>query len=344
MFECSAAPRFRLVNLFALLLIMMIPACKTTNPTGEETVRYGDEIVVAGQFYRTGAKVVTWLDAQGYDAYRVEARFADFDQSSWDAIKDKLPEWGSPNRYGMRIDRFNNGRPDFTPEEIEAVRGGTWELEQLQDIVDQFVIHYDACGTSKYCFEVLQDMRSLSVHFLLDVDGTIYQTLDVKERAWHATTSNSRSVGIEIANIGAVSPDDRELLNQWYMESEDQQTVIKIPADRMGHLDPNTEYSPSRDEPVVGVIHGQELVQYDLTEAQYEALIKLTATLNKVLPKIELDAPRDVGGDVRMDVLTPGEQAEFQGLIGHHHITTQKVDPGPAFDWERVIEGAKKLR
>ena len=34
---------------------------------------------------------------------------------------------------------------------------------------------------------------------MLDVDGTIYQTLDVKERAWHATTSNTRAVGIEIA-------------------------------------------------------------------------------------------------------------------------------------------------
>ena len=41
---------------------------------------------------------------------------------------------------------------------------------------------------------------------MLDLDGTIYQTLDLKERAWHATTSNSRSVGIEIANIGAYPP------------------------------------------------------------------------------------------------------------------------------------------
>ncbi|MEM9559092.1 MAG: N-acetylmuramoyl-L-alanine amidase, partial [Planctomycetota bacterium] len=38
------------------------------------------------------------------------------------------------------------------------------------------------------------------------VDGTIYQTLDVTERAWHATKANSRSVGIEIAQIGAYPP------------------------------------------------------------------------------------------------------------------------------------------
>ena len=91
----------------------------------------------------------------------------------------------------------------LTDEEIERVRGGGWDLPLLQRVVDQFVIHFDVCGTSRQCFKVLQDMRGLSVHFMLDLDGTIYQTLDLKERAWHATSSNSRSVGIEIANIGA---------------------------------------------------------------------------------------------------------------------------------------------
>jgi N-acetyl-anhydromuramyl-L-alanine amidase AmpD len=37
---------------------------------------------------------------------------------------------------------------------------------------------------------------------MLDLDGTIYQTLDLKERASHATIANSRSIGIEIANMG----------------------------------------------------------------------------------------------------------------------------------------------
>ena len=41
------------------------------------------------------------------------------------------------------------------------------------------------------------------MHFLLDLDGTIYQTLDLKERALHVGASNTRSVGVEIANLGA---------------------------------------------------------------------------------------------------------------------------------------------
>ncbi|MEM9753506.1 MAG: hypothetical protein AAF916_08990 [Planctomycetota bacterium] len=85
-------------------------------------------------------------------------------------------------------------------------------------------------------------------------------------------------------------------------------------------------------------------MQYDLTNAQYDALIKLTATLNKVLPKIKLDAHRDNRGNVRRDALNPEEQAAFQGVIAHHQLTVEKVDPGPAFDWERLLEGTKKLR
>src|SRR6185295_14591240 len=85
-------------------------------------------------------------------------------------------------------------------------------------------------GTSRQCFKVLHDNRDLSVHFMLDLDGTIYQTLDLKERAWHATTSNSRSIGIEIANIGAYPPGNETALERWY-RTADRKTLITIPSD-----------------------------------------------------------------------------------------------------------------
>ena len=94
----------------------------------------------------------------------------------------------------------------MSAEQIEKVRKEGWDLATLQDVVDQFVIHFDVCGTSRRCFGVLHDERGLSVHFMLDLDGTIYQTLDLKESAWHATQANSRSVGVEIANMGTFKP------------------------------------------------------------------------------------------------------------------------------------------
>ena len=39
-------------------------------------------------------------------------------------------------------------------------------------------------------------------------------------------------------------------------------------------------------------------------------------------------------------VLTPDQLADFRGIVGHHHVSSHKVDPGPAFDWERLVRGA----
>src|SRR5215831_9430481 len=199
-------------NLFLLCIgIFTYTGCASTPRVGAHVSRRGDEIVVAGQFFHTGTPVVLWMDPGGYDAYRVERRFSPLQKSGWDASQEEVRELTSPNRYNMRT----NG---LSAEELERVRGGGWELPLLQKVVDQFVLHYDACGTSRQCFKVLQDQRDLSVHFMLDLDGTIYQTLDLKERAWHATSSNSRSVGIEIANIGAYPRSEKNPLEQWYAE------------------------------------------------------------------------------------------------------------------------------
>src|SRR5207249_5191998 len=132
--------------------------------------------------------------------------------------------------------------------------GVAWPISLLQDKVDQFVYHFDVCGTSRQCFNILHDHRGLSVHFMLDVDGTIYQTLDVKERAWHATTSNNRSVGIEIANIGAFPEDQRGPLQDWYKADASGKIRIQIPPalGDGGLRTSNFVARPARPEPIRG--------------------------------------------------------------------------------------------
>ena len=68
---------------------------------------------------------------------------------------------------------------------------------------------------------------------VLDLDGTIYQTLDLKERAWHATTSNTRSIGIEIANIGAFAPGQQRMFEDWYQRDDTGWPRVVVPA-RLG--------------------------------------------------------------------------------------------------------------
>jgi N-acetyl-anhydromuramyl-L-alanine amidase AmpD len=179
---------------------------------------------------------------------------------------------------------------------------------------------------------------------MLDIDGTIYQTLDLKESAWHATTSNRRSVGVEIANIGAYSPTNAGPLDKWYVHT-DGRTTIKIPSS-LGDGGERTKGfvgHPRRPDLIPGNIQHHNLVQYDLTPQQYAALIKLTATLCTVLPKIQCRYPTDKDGHLITHKLPDDELFKYEGVMGHYHIQTDKVDPGPAFDWDYVIGNARKL-
>lgn len=321
-----------------LILAVILAGCSSLPRPGTFSPRKGDEIVVAGQYFHTGTPVVLWMDPGGYDGYRVERRFSAFDQSSWETSKVQVTGLSSPNRYNLR-------NVDLTSEQIERVRGGGWDLPLLQSVVDQFVLHFDVSGTSRQCFKVLHDLRGLSVHFLLDLDGTIYQTLDLKERAWHATSSNGRSVGIEIANIGAYPAANRKTLDEWYQADADGKVRIVIPPrfTETGIRTPGFVGRPARPEAVVGEVQGRQLIQYDFTPEQYEALIKLTAALSTALPRIRCDYPRDAEGRLISRKLPDDELRRFTGVLGHYHIQTNKVDPGPAFQWDAVIEGARRL-
>jgi N-acetyl-anhydromuramyl-L-alanine amidase AmpD len=323
----------------ACLVAVFISGCATAPPrVGSIAPRTGDEIVVAGHYVHTGSPVVLWSDPGGYDAYRVERRFAPFEKSDWKTSAEEVKDLGTPNRYNLR-------KNDLTPAEIERVRGGGWDLPLLQRVVDQFVLHFDVCGVSRTCFNVLHDHRCLSVHFMLDIDGTIYQTLDVKERAWHATTSNSRSVGIEIANMGAYRNLEGSALEKWYARDANGRTRITLP-EKIGDGGVRTTNfvgHPARNEPVTGEVQGETLTQYDFTPEQYKALAHLTAALCKVLPKINCDYPKDADGKLISRKLDDEQLNSYQGVLGHYHIQTNKNDPGPALDWEQLIGNAREL-
>jgi len=330
------------VPLSALALVsVLLGGCRSLPRPGEPAERQGDEIVAAGQFFHTGTRVVLWTDQQGYDAYRVERRFGPVEKSDWATLlADKTTDQGgpTPNRYGMR-------RATLTAAEIEQVRGGGWDLPKLRRVVDQFVLHYDVAGTSRTCFRVLHDERNLSVHFLLDLDGTIYQTLDLKERAWHASTSNDRSVGIEIANIGAYRVGAENPFARWYQPDSNGVTVIRLP-ERLGDggiLTTNFVGRPARPEPVRGAVQGMDLVQYDFTPEQYAALTRLTAALCQVFPKLACRYPVDAAGQLVPHKLSEEQLRDYQGVLGHFHVQANKQDPGPAFDWDGVIGGARQL-
>ncbi len=299
----------------------MKPASTSDEP---QAARVGDEIVVCGQRFHTGAPVVLWNEAPGYNSYLL--------------VRDPKAKAGAAGAAQVRA--YTPGRERRVGEEMTEVlvppQEGTLprDLAALQRAVDQFVLHYDVCGTSRTCQRVLRE-RGLSVHFLLDIDGTLYQTLDLADTAWHATKSNARSIGVEIAHIGAYEELHAPQFSEWYARDASG-TYITVP-DRFKGGGVRTEGfvgRPARDGLQRGTIQKTDFYQYDFTPQQYASLAKLTAALTHVLPRIEARAPLDAEGRVVTHVLDDAAWERFSGVLGHYHVQANKQDPGPAFDWD----------
>ena len=286
-------------------------APKRTRPRG----RNGTEIVIAGELVSIGVPVVLWTDPGGYSAYgRTRER-----------------------------ENFTPGRPaSANPltgrEEVSRSR----EPEVVRQAIDQFVLHYDVCGVSRECFKVLE-ARGLSVHFLLDIDGTLYQTLDLAESAWHAREANGRSIGVEIANIGAYPAGSNELAT-WYGR-DGRGTRIMVPPFLRGGGVRTASFvgRPARAEKLRGTINGQSLEQYDFTPQQYETLAHLTAALVESFPNMPLRFPTDGSGGIRPNVMSKGEFERYRGILGHQHVSSGKTDPGPSFNWGALSRRAREL-
>ncbi len=297
-------------------------ACRAPRgPLARPEPAVGESIVVAGERIAIGTPVVLWYEEPRYNAYATEPRFQD---------------------EGPAGLRYQPGRSVTDPDLARALEAEAPGLPRLRGLVDQFVLHYDVCGTSRRCFEVLQDLRGLSVHFLLDVDGTLYQTLDLREQAWHARQANPRSVGIEIAQIGAYPPDASEPLARHYVTEDGgvRLAVAEQPA-AAGIRRAAFSGRPARPSKLTGAIHGRVYEQYDFTPEQYAALVKLAAGLVRTFPLIAPDAPRALDGSVRTDVLSDEEFARYRGILGHCHVSEAKIDPGPAFDWEGFLTAVR---
>ena len=94
----------------------------------------------------------------------------------------------------------------------------------------------------------------------------------------------------------------------------------------------------------MGTTQGKTLKQYDFTPEQYQSLAKLAATLCKLFPEDPTGlSPRREPGALITHKLPDADYARYQGILGHYHVQTNKVDPGPAFQWEPFIKSTREL-
>ncbi len=172
-------------------------------------------------------------------------------------------------------------------------RGGwTKRRDPSGQRVNLFVLHWDGCTSARHCFHVLLE-RGLSVHLMLDGDGTVYQALDLAEaRAWHAGDVNERSIGVEVQN--PVLPHRNEY----------QSPPRELVADS-------------------GVNGGPSYEHLDFYDIQKRRTVELAEVLCAHFG-IPRKLPVGSGGDV-LRTLAP---STFRGVCGHYHVSASKSDPG----------------
>ena len=173
-----------------------------------------------------------------------------------------------------------------------------------------FVCHWDVCLSSESCYKVLQQ-RGLSVHFLIDNDGTIYQTMDMNDVAYHAGSRkwNNKSIGVEISNAYYLQHQG------WY----EKQGLGKRPIVRDA------------------VVHGQKLDPFlGFYPHQIQALRALMRAVNKATG-IPLQAPLDRSKRTNTNVSKKCADGRFEGFMSHYHLTNNKIDCA-GLDLDKILK------
>lgn len=166
----------------------------------------------------------------------------------------------------------------------------------------------------------------VSTAFVLGRDGTVYQLFSSYYWSYHlgrgaigGNGSNSKtSVGIEVSSYGPL-----------VRKGDNLETVY---SKRPGHdvycsITDKDQYI-ELDKPYRGYKYYSTF-----TDEQYESIIVLLRYLTA-----RYDIPRAfVEKDKRFEATSHG--ANFSGIITHVNSRADKVDIGPAFDWDRVTKG-----
>ena len=246
------------------------------------------EIIVCGRRFDIEHPVYTFEDAKGFNAYLPHRA---------DKPSEVYPTNPAPG-LEQRVLRYRHRR---------LLGRERLSISRLKQAVRQIVIHLDGCRDAAMCYDVLHNQRGLSVHFLVDNDGTIYQTLDVADCAFHAGGVNEISIGIELQNRG-----DAARFPNYYRDA--------------GYVERST---------VTCRVHGVQFLAYDFTDAQYVAVIRLAGVLARLLA-VPLTSPRASSGELVWSMISQARQ--YEGFLGHYHVSGRKWDPGP-WDFRRMLRG-----
>ena len=179
-----------------------------------------------------------------------------------------------------------------------------------------FVNHWDVCLSAESCATVL-NRRGISVHFLIDNDGTIFQMLDTQHKACHAGIpkhegGNTKGIGVEISNAYYLKYQD------WYVKNGFGPRPIQEDA----------------------WVHGKKKDPFlDFYPIQIEALKALWKAIH-IGTNIPLEYPRNAEGYVDTGLNQDCERGRFNGFCNHYNFIKTKIDCA-GLDLPKLLEEVK---
>ena len=204
------------------------------------------------------------------------------------------------------------------PDGFKARKGCYTDLSGKEDRKPtMFVNHWDVCLSADSCASVLNS-RGISVHFLIDNDGTIFQMLDTQHKAWHAGIStgiggNSKGIGVEISNAYYTK------YQSWY------------------------EKNGFGSRPIAEnvKVHGKTLEPFlDFYPVQVQALQALWKAIH-IGVNIPLEYPKLSNGSLNTSVDKDCERGKFHGFCNHYNFTKGKIDCA-GLDLAALLEEVKR--
>lgn len=193
---------------------------------------------------------------------------------------------------------------------------------------ERIVLHFTV-GNLRGDLTTLMGEDHVSVPYLIARDGTIYQLFDPKYWSYHLgqgaiggnQVESKKTIGIELSNYGPLR------LNRAYPKLD---TVYSTAAKPDVYCDLKDEAQFMR---VPDGFRGYTFFASH-TDAQYNAL---NALIDYLTERFDIDRfflPESERYDVVRDV------PDFSGIVSHiNYRQSGKWDIGPAFDWNRIIQG-----
>lgn len=188
---------------------------------------------------------------------------------------------------------------------------------QVKDLV---VLHHTAGASAQSTFRFWRDSRKrIATAYIVERDGTVFEVFDPRFWAFHLgvvgnrNRIDQRSIGIEIASEGVLVEDGGDF---FAFRSQENPRGTRFEGEVL-----------ELDEPWRG-----ERFFAAYTRPQLDATIELVDHLCALF-----GIPRRTPAD---HLSFDRDHVELRGVIGHHHVRSDKTDVHPGFPWGTLVDRA----